>query len=128
MAGPPGDPFPFPLKCAISEDELPWITPVSKIAKKIYALDSSDSATMMKQLYYLRGLVVQEVKRSGQFRCMVGSALKDGTCFIWFPVLLQHVDGLLSIDFFNRLIEMYLAYFEGKVDESAELSRNVVGL
>jgi hypothetical protein len=127
MAGPPGSPFLFPLKCAISNDELPWITPVSKIAKKINALGSEDSATMMKQLYYLRGLVVQEVKRTGHFRCMVGSSHEDGATFIWFPVLLQHVDGLLSIDLFNRLIEMYTAYFAGRFEECAEMSRNLVG-
>jgi hypothetical protein len=126
MAGPPGDPFLFPLKCAISDDELPWITPVSKIAKKINSLGSEDSATMMKQLYYLRGLVVREAKRSGHFRCMVGSSPDGSAAYIWFPVLLQHVDGLLSIDLFNRLIEMYTAYFQGKLDECAEMSRNLV--
>ena len=127
MAGPPGDHFLFPLKCAISEDELPWITPVSNIAKKIRDIGSEDSATMMKQLYYIRGLVVQEAKRSGHFRCMVGSAFEDGTAFIWFPVQLKHVDGLLSIDFFNRMIEMFTLFFEGKYDESADMSRNLVG-
>lgn len=128
MAGPPGDPFLFPLKCAISDDDLPWITPVASIAKTLKDLgDDPDAPTMMKQLYYLRGLVVQEAKRSGHFRCMVGSALEDGSAFIWFPVLLQHVGGLLSIDFFSRLIQMYTLYFAGKLEESAEMSRNIVG-
>jgi hypothetical protein len=129
MAGPPGDPFLFPLKCAISDDDLPWITPVASIAKALKELgEDPDAATMMKQLYYLRGLVVQEVKRSGHFRCMVGSSLEDGTTFIWFPVLLQHADGLLTVDFFSRLIQMYTLYFSGKLDECAEMSRNVVGI
>lgn len=126
MAGPPGAPFLFPLKCAISDDELPWITPVSRLAKKIRDVGTEDSATMMKQLYYLRGLMLQEVKKAGHFRCMVGSGFDDGRAFIWFPVLLEHVDGLLSIDFFNRMIEMYTLFSEGRFDECAEMSKNLV--
>lgn len=127
MAGPPCHPFIFPELCAVSDDFLPWVTPVSRIAKKIRDLGTEDSATMMKQLYYLRGLVVQETKLSGNFRIMIGSAHDNGVVYIWFPVLLKHADGILTIDFFNRLIQIYTLYLAGKSDECVEMSRDLIG-
>jgi hypothetical protein len=127
MAGPPCHPFIFPELCAVSDDYLPWVTPVPSIAKKIRDLGTEDSATMMKQLYYLRSLVVRETKLSGNFRIMIGSAHDNGIVYIWFPVLPKLAAGIMSIDFFNRLIETYTLFLEGKLDECAEMSRNLIG-
>lgn len=127
MAGPPCTPFIFPELCAVSDDFLPWVTPVSGIAKKIRDLGTEDSATMMKQLYYLRGLVVRETKLSGNFRIMIGQAHDNGVVYIWFPVLPKHASGIMSIDFFNRMIEAYTLFLEGNLAECAEMSRNLIG-
>jgi hypothetical protein len=128
MAGPPCSPFIFPELCAVSGDFLPWVTPVPSIAKKIRDVGTEDSATMMKQLYYLRGLVVRETKLSGKFRIMIGQAHDNDVVYIWFPVLPKHTGGILTIDFFNRLIEVYTLCLEGKLGECAEMSRNLIGL
>ena len=127
MAGPPCHPFIFPELCAVSDDFINFVTPVSGIAKKIRDVGTEDSATMMKQLYYLRGLVVRETKRTGNFRIMIGQAHDNDVVHIWFPVKLKHAGGILTIDFFNRMIETYTLFSEGKLDECAEMSRNLVG-
>lgn len=128
MAGAPCFPFIFPELCAVSDDKIHWVTPVAGIAKKIRDIGTDDSATMMKQLYYLRGLVVRETKRSGNFRIMIGQAHDNGMVFIWFPVQLKHAGGVLTIDFFNRMIETYTLCLEGNLDKCAEMSRNLIGL
>jgi hypothetical protein len=125
MAGP-CDPFVFPDPRA-APDFKSWVAPVSSLAKKIRDIGTDDSAIMMKQLYYLRGLVVREAERSGFFRCTLGAAAPDGSVFIWFPVRADLAGGVLSVHFFNRLIEMFTLFFEGKIEESGEISRNLVG-
>jgi hypothetical protein len=122
----PCDPFLFPNPNVVT-DEKCWVAPVSSLAKKIRDIGTDDSAIMMKQLYYLRGLVVREAERSGFFRCTLGAAAPDGSVFIWFPVRSDLAGQVLSVDFFNRMIEMYTLFFEGKLDECGEISRNLVG-
>ena len=126
MAGPFGSPFVLPLKCAVSGDDIPWITPVPQIAKKIKELgDTDDAKVMMKQLYYLRGLVLQETARTEHFRCMFGSAPGDAV-YIWFPLKLKHTQGLLTIGFFNRMIETFTHVLAGNLDQAAKVSRDVL--
>lgn len=125
MSGP-CDPFVFPDP-RVKTDPKSWVAPVSGLAKKIRDIGTDDSAIMMKQLYYLRGLVVREAGRSGFFRCTLGAAAPDGSVFIWFPVRADLAGGVLSVHFFNRLIEMYTLFFEGKIQESGDISRNLVG-
>ena len=123
MAGPHVDNV-FPLVCPVSGDDICWVTPVHRISKLVHALETPDSGTMMKQLYYLRHLMIQETEnRSG--RCALGSYPAE-TAYIWFPLSLEHAPGVLTIAFFERLIEAYKAMLSGDTESAKEISRDLL--
>ena len=78
---------------------------------------------MMRQLMHLRNIVRDTLKKSGQHRSMIGSC--DGE-YIWFPMLLEHSDGVIDVAFFDRLIATYMAASDGDGDTAYDIASGIL--
>ena len=124
----PVDGFYLPTTCAVSGDAIPYCIDSAQVGKLLTLLNDDqtpDKTTMLRQLMYLRQVVEAETAKAGWFRCQLGS-VAGGRVFMWFPLDLRHADGLLTVGFFGRMIELYHAVARGDAAVASEIAEDIL--
>jgi hypothetical protein len=126
MAGLP-DGFRLPLTCAVSDDPISHVTCWRSLVRKVWELEDGDAkTTMLRQLQLLRQIVVDEAVRSECFRCVLGSVPASDRVYLWFPLALEHARGVLTVQFFDRLIDVFKTVQRSDMDGAVELASDIL--